>query len=56
MKNNAIKHDTMSNAPILIPIFAAVVLIITASVYIVFKLTQQMTAKKWAEYDDCGWS
>ncbi len=56
MKNDHTNYKPTSNAPILIPIFAAVVLIITASVYIVFKLTQQMTEKKWAEYDDCGWS
>lgn len=48
--------NTTSYASVLIPVFAAVALIITAAVYIVFKLTQQTTAKKWADYDDCGWS
>ncbi|MBQ3841780.1 MAG: hypothetical protein II820_03700 [Ruminiclostridium sp.] len=54
----------MSNSPVpqkssssmMIPIFAAVALIITAAVYIVFKLTQQTAYNKWSDYDDCGWS
>ena len=45
-----------SAASMLIPVFAAVALIITAAVYIVFKLTQQTASRKWEEYDDCGWS
>ena len=56
MKDFIPEPEKNSNASVLIPVFAAVALIITASVYIVFKLTQQTTAKKWADYDDCGWS
>ncbi len=47
---------TAASASMLIPVFAAVALIISAAVYIVFKLTQQTAFNKWAEYDDCGWS
>lgn len=56
MKSIIPMPEKNSNAQILIPVFAAVALIITASVYIVFKLTQQTTAKKWADYEDCGWA
>ena len=48
--------QTASAASMLIPVFGAVALIITAAVFIVFKLTQQTAYNKWAEYDDCGWS
>ena len=47
---------TASAAPMLIPVFAAVALIISAAFYIVFKLTQQTAYNKWSDYDDCGWS
>lgn len=45
-----------SGSGFLIPIFAAVALIITCAVYIVYKLAQTQAAEKWADYDDCGWS
>ena len=48
--------NTNPTHSVLIPVFAAVALIISAAVYIVFKLTQQTASSKWAEYDDCGWS
>ena len=56
MTNSSVPQKTSSTASMLIPVFAAVALIITAAVYIVFKLTQQTAYNKWAEYDDCGWS
>ena len=60
MSNVPQMKNEQSAASILIPVFAAVALIITAAVYIVFKLTQQTTSKKWVEkwsdYDECGWS
>lgn len=39
-----------------IPVFAAVALIIGCAIYIVYKLGQQEAAEKWADYDECGWS
>ncbi len=56
MSNPIITSKLSPSASMLIPIFAAVGLIITAAVYIVFKLTQQTASKKWADYDECGWS
>ena len=47
---------TAASAHMLIPVFGAVAIIITAAVYIIFKLTQQTTYNKWSDYDDCGWS
>ena len=47
---------TAASASMLIPVFGAVALIITAAVYIVFKLTQQTAYSRWEDYDDCGWS
>ncbi len=55
MSNN-VKKTEYSAASMLIPVFAAVALIITAAVYIVFKLTQQTASRKWEDYDECGWS
>ena len=55
MSNNMQKKEP-SAAPVLIPVFAAVAIIITAAVYIEFKLTQQTASRKWEDYDECGWS
>ncbi len=36
---------------------AALVLIVTAAAYLLFKLGQQTGYnEKWKDYDDCGWS
>ncbi len=56
--------NTMNNTPtaksgvsgVVIPVFAAVALIISCAIYIVYKLGQQEAAEKWADYDECGWS
>ncbi|MBR5088984.1 MAG: hypothetical protein IK093_06115 [Ruminiclostridium sp.] len=56
MKASPAAKQTAASSSMLIPVFAAVALIISAAVYIVFKLTQQTAYNKWAEYDDCGWS
>ena len=56
MKNTSAQQNKSSAASMLIPVFAAVALIISAAVYIVFKLTQQTAYNKWSDYDDCGWS
>ena len=56
MSSSPIKSKLSPSASMLIPVFGAVALIITAAVYIVFKLTQQTAAQKWADYDECGWS
>lgn len=55
MCNNTQKSESPAGS-ILIPVFAAVAIIITAAVYIVFKLTQQTASRKWEDYDECGWS
>ncbi|MBQ9383188.1 MAG: hypothetical protein IJT87_03020 [Ruminiclostridium sp.] len=54
MSSKPVKQKNDSTAPTLLPIFAAVALIISAAVYIVFKLTQQTAVNKWADYDECG--
>ncbi len=51
-----VQKQEPSRGSMLIPVFAAAALIISAAVYIVFKLTQQTASLKWADYDECGWS
>lgn len=59
-----LRMNTMNNTPttkggvsgVVIPVFAAVALIISCAIYIVYKLGQQEAAEKWADYDECGWS
>ncbi|MGN0657919.1 MAG: hypothetical protein ACI4KR_14115 [Ruminiclostridium sp.] len=55
-KNNTPAAQKDGGSGFLIPIFAAIALIITCAVYIVYKLAQQQGSEKWADYDDCGWS
>ena len=54
MSSKSVKQNTENAAPTLLPVFAAVALIISAAVYIVYKLTQQNAVNKWADYDECG--
>lgn len=59
-----LRMNTTNNTPtaksgvsgVVIPVFAAVALIISCAIYIVYKLGQQEAAEKWADYDECGWS
>ncbi len=39
-----------------IPIFSALVLIVGAAAYIVYKIGEYQANEKWKDYDDCGWS
>lgn len=39
-----------------IPIFSALLLIVTAAAYIVYKIGEHQANEKWKDYDDCGWS
>lgn len=39
-----------------IPIFSALVLIVCAAAYIVYKIGEYQANEKWKDYDDCGWS
>lgn len=50
--NNSEKNGILP----IIPVLAAVAVIICSAVYIVFKLAQHEAARKWSDYDDCGWS
>ena len=56
MNSKPVNQNSNSAASMLLPVFAAVALIITAAVYIVFKLTQQTAGSRWTDYDECGWS
>ncbi|MCL1831833.1 MAG: hypothetical protein FWG45_02845 [Oscillospiraceae bacterium] len=47
----------MKKAKWLIPAISATVIVITAAVYLLYKLAQASTyRKKWEDYDDYGWS
>lgn len=40
-----------------VPIISAVIVIVTAAAFILFKLGQQSICdEKWKDYDDYGWS
>ncbi len=56
MNSKTVNQNNNSTASMLLPVFAAVGLIMTAAVYIVFKLTQQTAVSRWTDYDECGWS
>lgn len=56
MKKNSTPAARGSASGVMIPVFAAVALIIGCAIYIVYKLGQQEAAEKWADYDECGWS
>ena len=44
-------------ANLLVPVISAVVAIIVAAVYLLYKIGQSSAnAEKWADYDDFGWS
>ncbi len=54
--SNSQNAPAKNNSSFLIPVFAAVALIICCAIYIVYKLTQHETENRWADYDECGWS
>lgn len=47
----------MNTKNLMLPIIAAIVVIVSAAAYIIFKLGQQsIYNEKWQDYDDYGWS
>lgn len=40
----------------LVPVVGALILIVAAAAYVLFKMGQNCTEDKWKDYDDCGWS
>lgn len=51
----AIVEQNKKNAWI-IPIFSALLFIVAAAAYIVYKIGEHQANEKWKDYDDCGWS
>lgn len=39
-----------------VPVVSALLVIVCAAAYVLFKMGQGCAEDKWKDYDDCGWS
>ncbi len=58
MSNKKLEKKQNKQITWVVPVVSALILIVAAAAYILFKMGQECGAAedKWKDYDDCGWS